>query len=44
MLHEIFKEFVFKFNIRNGELASQQKLNESSLNGLLFLYTNIISA
>jgi len=29
MLHEIFKEFVFKFNIRNGELASQQKLNES---------------
>jgi hypothetical protein len=29
MLHELFKDFVFKFNIRNGELASQEKLNES---------------
>jgi len=29
MLHELFKDFVFKFNIRNGELASQKKLNES---------------
>lgn len=29
MIHEYFKDFVDKFNIRNGELASQKKLNES---------------
>jgi len=29
MLHEFFKDFVLKFNIRNGELASQDKLNAS---------------
>jgi hypothetical protein len=29
MIHEFFKDFVLKFNIRNGELASQEKLNES---------------
>ncbi len=29
MFHELFKDFVEKFNIRNGEIASQQNLNES---------------